>query len=247
MAADRGRRIKDHQEGAQELWGGAAARSIARPSLEYQHAFDLCAVEVHHTGGPVALLASSPFYARELLKRLAGYEAQLTPVSGWSRYGADTERLLGPEVGEPDICQLESMNTEATTIVWAEPEGDSGEQILGQIHLGLAPGGRLQVITSGWLARYLPEWRRGGDRPGEHPVGLRQTTKWLRQHGFTIEGLYGFHGPSSILWGYASRLIGGAGRNDLADRWHFKMRAEYVVTGRQAIWSPINMVKAKRQ
>ena len=51
-----------------------------RPSLEYQHAFDLCAVEVCRDGGEVAVFASSPFYARELLKRFAGKRVRLVSV-----------------------------------------------------------------------------------------------------------------------------------------------------------------------
>lgn len=46
------------------------SRFLIRPSLEYQHVFDICAAQVQHCGAPAALRASSSFYARELLKRM---------------------------------------------------------------------------------------------------------------------------------------------------------------------------------
>jgi hypothetical protein len=216
-----------------------------RPSLEYQHAFDLCAVEAHRTGGPVAIFTSSPFYARELLKRLDGCEVWLVPTGNWSSSGEDIGKLLSPEVEHPNIETLNRLSIEAEAAVWAEPERESGEQILTHIHRMLLPGRHLYVIASGWLARFLPEWQRNEDRPGERLVGLRQTTKWLRQSGFTIEARYGFHGPVSILWGYAFRMMERLGRGDLADRCLFKMRAEYVVSGWQAFWVPVGLAVAR--
>jgi hypothetical protein len=220
---------------------------LDRPSLEYQYAFDLCAVEVHRISGPVAVFAGSPFYARELLKRMGGCEARLVPIGGWGSSSANIGELLGPEVEHLDVQTLESLDVQTKAIVWAEPERTSGEQALRHIHRMLLPGGHLYVIASGWLARFLPEWRRNDDRPGERPVGLRRTIKWLRQGRFTVEGLYGFHGPESILWGYAFRLMERLGRGGLADRCHFKMRAGYVVGGWQALWTPVGMMVARRQ
>jgi hypothetical protein len=216
-----------------------------RPSLEYQHAFDLCAVETHQTGGSVVVFASSPFYARELLKRLDSYEARLVPIGGWEPPSTNIGKLLGPEVEHPDVKTLESLTVQTESVVWAEPERESGEQVLKHIHQMLLPRGHLHVIASGWLARFLPEWQRNEDRPGERLVGLRQTTKWLRQSGFTIEARYGFHGPVSILWGYAFRMMERLGRGDLADRCLFKMRAEYVVSGWQAFWVPVGLAVAR--
>ncbi|MGA9349014.1 MAG: hypothetical protein WBW48_09445 [Anaerolineae bacterium] len=221
--------------------------SVERPSLEYQHAFDLCAVEVHRIDRPVAVFASSPFYARELLKRLDGCEFRLVPTGDWSSSSASIGELLGPEVEHPSVQALESLNVQAKAIVWAEPEREGGEQVLKRINQMLFSGGHLYTIASGWLARFLPEWRCNDDRPGEHPVGLWQTTKWLRQGGFTVQALYGFHGPVSILWGYAFRLMGRLSLGDLADRCLFKMRAEYVVSGGQALRVPVGVAVARRK
>lgn len=220
---------------------------MERPSLEYQHAFDLCAVEVHRIDRPVAVFASSPFYARELLKRLGTCETALVPIGGWSSSPTSIGELLGPEVEDANVQTLERLNIQTKTVMWAEPEREGGEQVLKRINQMLFPGGHLYTIASGWLARFLPEWQHHDDRPGERPAGLWQTTKWLRQGGFTVEAMCGFHGPKSIIWGYAFRLMERLGRSDLADRCLFKMRAVYVVSGRQAMWTPVSVILTRKR
>jgi hypothetical protein len=220
---------------------------VERPSLEYQHAFDLCAVEAHRIDRPVAVFASSPFYARELLKRLGGCEAWLVPTGSWSSSSTNIDELLSPEVKDANVQTLERLDVQTKTVMWAEPEQESSEQVLKHIHQMLLPSGHLYVIASGWLARFLPEWRGHDDPPGEHPVGLRRTTRWLQQSGYRIEAMYGFHGPMSILWGYAFRLMERLGRGDLADRCLFKMRAGYVVNHWQAMWTPVSVIFARKQ
>lgn len=220
---------------------------LERPSLEYQHAFDLCAVEVHHTGGAVAVFASSSFYARELLKRLTGCEAELLPTRSWSASSASFWELLGPEVEHPDVQTSGSLNSQMKVAVWAEPEREVDKQILIRLYDLLLPDGHLYTISSGWLSRFLLERRRDDDQPSEHPVGLWQTTRWLRQGGFTVKALYGFHSPLSILWGYAYRLMEHWGRSDLADRCLFQMRTKYMSKGQQALWAPVGMAVARKR
>ena len=58
---------------------------LERPSLEYQHAFDQCAVDCHRVGGPVAVIASSAFYARELLKGSVALRLCWCPSGGGLR------------------------------------------------------------------------------------------------------------------------------------------------------------------
>ena len=227
--------------------GTGTALWLERPSLEYQHAFDLCAVHVHRSSGPVAVLASSPFYARELLKRLDGVEAQLVPIGGWGASAGDIGTLLGPELELPESQALRPAELEAKAAVWATPDGKSAQQVLDRIGPMLPPGGKLYVIAAGWLARFLPEWKADDGLRSERRLGLRRTTGWLRQAGFIIEAQYGFHGPSSTLWGLAARLMARLGRVGWSDRCHFRMRAEYVVGGWQAIWTPVSVSVARRQ
>jgi hypothetical protein len=227
--------------------GTATARWLERPSLEYQHAFDLCATEVRRAGGPAAVLASSPFYARELLKRLDGIEAQLVPLGDWSPLPVGFGTLLGPELELPDSQTLQRAERGVKTAVWATPDTKSGRQVLDRLGSMLLPRGGLYVIVSGWLARFLPEWQAGDGLRSERPAGLRRTTRWLRQAGFIVEAQYGFHGPASTVWGLASRLMSRLGRLDWSDRCHFRMRAKYVVGGWQAIWTPVSVSVARRQ
>jgi hypothetical protein len=218
-----------------------------QPSLEYQHAFDLCAVEAHRMGGPVAVFASSPFYARELLKRLQDCETALAAIGEWSQGAADLQRWLGEEVDPATFSLSPPHPSHAHCAIWAEPEWNNREQVLKQIARMLHAEGHLYVIASGWLARFLPEWQRNGNRPGQRPVGLRRTIGWLQEGGFTIRGWHGFHGPQSILWGYASRWMEQLGRGDLADRCLFRMRATYVVQGWQAFLVPVSLAWAQRR
>lgn len=218
----------------------------ARPSLEYQHAFDLCAVEVQRAGGPVQVIAGSPFYARELLKRFDSRTSVLFPA--WNP-NLSTEELadsLGEEAVWAGLQSGLSARAQAGAVVWAEPEMQDAERFAGEISRALQPGARLCVVASGWLARYLPERQRLVDRPAGHPAGLRRTRYWLRRAGLTIEAAYGFHGPMSMLLGYASGLAGRLRRPDLADRCHFGMRAHFSVSGWQAFWAPVGVLVAAR-
>jgi len=225
--------------------------SVERPGLEYQHAFDLCAVEVHRAGGPVALFASSPFYARELLKRLNSSQVIFCPVGKWGDEFAGGWLTLSPEVMWDGIVVMrpgsEEVPPPVAAAIWAEPERGDGGPTLKHIRRMLQPTGRLWVITSGRLSHFLPEWRRAEDRPARDPAGWRQALRSLRQSGFAIQARYGFHSPVSILWSYAFRLMERLGRSDLADRCLFQMRAEYVVSGWQALLVPVGVIVAKRR
>ena len=220
---------------------------LERPSLEYQHAFDWCAVELHRIMRPVALFASSAFYARELLKRLHGLDVSLLPLGRWYSSAEDKGRLLGPEVELADVEDLHRLQRQVEAAVWAEPERTTAEESLGCIRQALVPVGRLYVISSGWLRRFLPEWKRAGCRPSEFPAGWCRTVQSLRREGFEIEALFGFHGPASALWGLASQLLTCVHRHDLTDRCHFRMRATYVVSGWQALLAPVGVAAARKR
>jgi hypothetical protein len=219
---------------------------VERPSLDYQHAFDLCAVEVHRHSGAVAVFASSPFHARELLKRLNGSATALVPTGTWRSSAGDSDQWLGPEVRVPAVRTLEAIEPPLQTIVWAEPEMETGQQVMRRIGHLLRADARLCVVVSDWLAAFLPEWRGQKGQPARRPAGLRRTYTWLRQAGFEVEQVSAFHGPQSIAWGYASRFMLRLGRGDWADRCHFQMRAQYTVYGWQGLLSPVSVVVAKR-
>jgi hypothetical protein len=199
---------------------------ITRPGLEYQHAFDYCAVEAHRQRGPVIVAASSAFYASQLLGRVEACDPLLIGADG-----ADASTLAAESV---------------RAIVWAEPEQATGAQALRHLQRSLGRDGCLYVIVSQPLARLLPEWRGDSRPPATSPAGMRRTIGWLRQQGWAIAQLYGFHGPASIVWEGAGRLMARAGRADLADRCHFKMRDTYIVGGAQVALAPVAVLAATR-
>lgn len=219
---------------------------VVRPSLEYQHAFDWTALQVHRHDGSAGVFASSAFYARELCKRLAACDVRLQPVGLWSPPGQDAATWLGPEVDPSRIQALEALSLPLLSgAVWAEPEMGDGQRVLQQIRQALRPEGQVCVVASDWPASYLPEWRQTNP-PAARPAGRRRTVAWLRQAGFEVETSYGFHGPVSLLWGFAARWMGRFGRDDWADRCHFQMRAKYAVKGWQLPFAPVGVILAQR-
>jgi hypothetical protein len=258
---------------------------IMRPGLEYQHAFDYCAVEAHRYGGPLIVAAGSTFYASQLLGRLVACEPQLIGADGADTPRASVEnprshtktheedahvgvapderRTTEDECGvdvfrhssfvvrhDAESVYLKGIGSRVTAgsarvVLWAEPERATGAQALRNLQRLLDPAGRMYVIVSQPLARRLPEWR-GNNLPAAGPAGLRRTIDWLRQQGWTIAQLYGFHSPASIVWEAAARLMERAGRADLADRCHFKMRDTYVAGGAQAALAPVAVLAAVR-
>lgn len=210
---------------AQRSLQGDFAR-IARPGLEYQHAFDYCAVEAHRHGGPVVVAASSTFYVSQLLGRVEACQPQITGADG-----TDAHTLAAGS---------------ARVVVWAEPEQATGAQALQNMRQLLDRDSRLYVIVSQPLARLLPEWRGAGQLPATRPAGLRRTIGWLQEQGWSIVQMYGFHGPTSIMWEMVGRLMDRAGRADLADRCHFKMRDTYIVGGAQVVLAPVAVLAATR-
>ncbi len=213
----------------------------ARPGLEYQHVFDQCALQAQRGGGAVLLVASSSFYARQLLGRLEGCQTRLVVQAQLSSPCGEDGSIPLPwweGVGEGEKAAPE-------TVIWAEPELGSGEQVAPRLSRLLSLDGRLYIVTSGRLARFLPEWRRPGSPPAAHPAGLWRTQSWLRQAGLAVEAVYGFHSPASVVWTWAAGLADGLGRGDLADRCLFQMRAAYVSRGWPALVTPVRMVVAK--
>jgi hypothetical protein len=242
--------------------------SLRRPSLEYRHAFDLCAEAAHkHSLAPV-LIATSPFYVYELTKRLSDCQTKLILArTGAAEEGSPYEEgetmeenlryWVESETDLPlcmaELSTLETLDVKTRAVVWAEPEPQYHARILKVIRRMLLPGGELYVISSNGLAGILPEWQQVGSkhigntsRPAQHPAGLRQTLIYLRKTGFTIERLYGFRGPLSVFWAGMYYLAGYLGRQDWADRFHFKMRTEYVVQGAAALWTPVSVAYAYR-
>ena len=230
-----------------------------RPSLEYHYAFDLCAMEARRQGGPVAVFASSAFYAGELLRRLDGQAVNGWTGNGWEAppfAGPRADKRTAPVVSGPERDLPPSpplpcppsppLPSSAHAAIWAEPEWKDGQRTLQEIVQALAPGGRLYVIFSGWLARFLPEWRRAGPPPAVRRAGGWRAQQWLRQAGLATEALYGFQVPLSLLWGYTGLALERLGRAEWADRCHFRMRAEYVARGRMALVTPVGVFVARK-
>ena len=69
----------------------------------------------------------------------------------------------------------------------------------------------------------------------------------LKRNGFVIDAVYGFHGLTTIFWGYVFRLADRVGRSDLADRCRIKMRATVVEQGWATRFAAVKLVIGRRQ
>jgi len=216
------------------------------PSLEYRYAFDLCAAEVEQHRRPLVVVASGRFYVRELMERMQHLEPVSVMTGGRgeaSHEHAGNERRAEQAL----IAGVGTPGQPVAAVVWGEPQLEDGERWLAAIRGALAPGGRLWVVTSGWLRRGLPEWKWEGNGPAIRPTGPGWVLARLRKNHFDVEVVYGFHGPRSLAWGFAGRLPAVAGRQDLVDRCLAAMRESYVVKGWQARWAPVGIVRARRR
>ena len=138
------------------------------PSLPYRTAFDHCAAKIHPLSGPIAILTSSAFYARELLKRIQEDVLTYLMAYGWELEEAE----IGLEAPWNQISFLkgnEEMDP-VETVLWAEPQETDLSKIHAFLKSNLA-GGRLLIITSNPLSFNLPERRYSQLAPAKQPMG----------------------------------------------------------------------------
>jgi hypothetical protein len=222
---------------------------LERPSLGYHHAFDLMAAEAARMEPPTAVLASSAFYAREVVRRLDGQVLLHLPRDpGLSE--AELKAVLGPEVDWARLRAassiMDSAMAEAQTLVWAEPEKDTWQTILADV--GNVGPSALLVLGTTWLRRLLPEWQAADRLPAAGPVAsTRRMTTALPRIGYAVSAIYGFHGPRSLLWGTASRLPAMLGRDDLVDRCFAGTRQHVVSSGWAGRLCPACLIVARRK
>ncbi|HUT61206.1 MAG TPA: hypothetical protein VNA25_25435 [Phycisphaerae bacterium] len=221
---------------------------LRRPSLAYHGAFDLLGAEAARAGGPTAVLASSAFYAREVVRRLDG-EVLLHFPRDPGLGESEIQTALGPEVDWARLRVASSMMdtamAEAQTVVWAEPERGTWQAILAN----LRDSGPCTVLILGttWLRRLLPEWRAVDRLPAAAPLAsIRRIATALPRLGYAVSVIYGFHGPRSLVWGPLSRIPAALDRDDLVDRLFAATRQDYVVVGWQAHSAVVSLIIALR-
>jgi len=219
----------------------------SRPSLEYQHAFDLCAQMVSHSGYPTQVFVSSRFHAREMLGRLEANETAIVPVGQWAASAVNEMTQLYANEKLEEAPGVNLATGQAMSILWAEPGYHTNDETMALIVQTLVPNGCLLVISSGWLSRFLPDplgetrQKRGG------LVDQYRIRQMLHRKGFDISSTYGFHGLFSSVWGFAYRLMSSLHRPDLADRCHFQMRAKFISRGWLSWLAPVRVTLATRK
>lgn len=193
------------------------AQCLKRPSLEYRHAFDFCAVKIHYLTDSPMIITSSTFYTLELSRR-------------WS-----LQKTVLAHTGDRQVT------------LWAEPEALNGHLMARQIYDSLVLGGHLFVVASGWLAHLLPEWRKSKQKPANQPAGIVRSQTWLREAGFEILNTYGIRTPTNFILGPIAHFYIEMGRKDLADRCYIRIRNGLVISGWKSPWSSVGIILAQKK
>lgn len=235
---------------------------LARPSLEYSYAFDICAAEVYHAGGDIAILVSRGFYHSELAARLTfgrhseiskdeSLKIQPRPGSGGLQPDSMATRTIKfiPLYRGLDIA--ESMAASAPrykAAIWAAPQAEKAADVISVLANALSPDGVLHVVSPGLLARFSRSQydTASYSSPAHKALGSITAGRLLKDSGFQINRKLGFHGVNSIFLWYLSLLASKLGREHLADRFHFRMRESYVVTGSLAHLSTLVLYECRR-
>jgi hypothetical protein len=205
--------------------GWNPAPCLVRPSLDYQFALDVCVARASSANERLGVVASSQFYERQL-------QARVGPAAVLLGTHPEPGSLVGP--------------APLSALIWAEPEADTASRTLAAVAALLATDGTLYVLSSGWLARRLPEWHGPAPRPARAPLGQAALDDLIRRHGFTRRVTVGSHGPRSIALGVLGQALDRLGRPDLADRFEARMRETYLQTGPLAALAPVRLTIARR-
>jgi hypothetical protein len=156
--------------------------------------------------------------------------------------GAKTKLAMGPEIdwGRVRFDAVGSNGGSVSAVLWAEPETQTWAITLRDIGQLALPETKIGIIGTTRLRRLLPEWQETVLAPACAPLhSSGGIARALRSIGCTVEEIYGFHGPLSLLSGIACRFSAALRRGDLADRCSIAMRQNYVVRGWQARWVPV--------
>jgi hypothetical protein len=218
---------------------------LPRPNNEYQLVYDVCAQRATQTLGDVAVIASSPFHARELAARLPAARACLIAAPRWTSEVIPDDPLKRIRVFE-ELTDL----TAKSCIIWAEPTVSQLSHIPQVIDRKLVLGGLLCVLVSGRLAGRLSEWRERrapASDPSETSPGWAKTERAVfPAASYTIRQRLAFRGLNALVWDYAGQFAARFGRDDLADRCGVAMRASFLAPEWTRSFSTIGVIVAEK-
>jgi hypothetical protein len=137
--------------------------------------------------------------------------------------------------------------TLAPSALWIEPMAESWRDDLLHLQSRLAPHGRLFILVSLPLARFLPERTSWSGSPlGCSFIGVRQLHRAVTNSAFSVSRMWGFHGLESILLNSIGTVCHRLGRADLTDRLSFAARLRYCRAGTTAMLSTVALIETAR-
>lgn len=215
---------------------------LNRPTLEYSQAFDLFAKDQKDQQSPILAVLSSAVLAVELLKRCSVplHIARKTSLA----VDPFIEASQGWAWGSITSVDLDEGGSNYNSIIWAEPEAGSGNQIAAILMKRAQAKGNLWVIASAPMRRYLPAWKVP-PYPAVHPLDSGRVRGLLKKNGWQVQEWIVFHGPRSIAWTSLARMCYRIGRPDWGDRCILTMRSQYREPGYLWPLTPLALIHAR--
>ena len=205
----------------------------ARPSLAYQWALDVGAVEVLRDGASPMLVGSHPRLGPEAARRLG---------VAWSASMDGSAASISATCAEVPGVRGVALNG-PHNVLWLEPTRPDWFASLRRIKHALDGSGRLLIVTSSrWLVRGYPEWRESASTD---LVGGWCVARRLRAEGWRVEWSIGLRGPRALGFAAASRLANFTHSNALADRLAVRMRQSFVERGLVAPFCTVALIAAR--
>lgn len=220
---------------------------IERASLAYTFAFNWCAMEANKVTRRIVLLLSSDFYAQELIKRFDHLEGSVIFTKDLLLpYSKQSRSLNNAKQFQSDEHVFKVLLKGSPIVIWAEPELRNGKEIIEIIVDSLNPCERIYIITTGWLAQFMPEWSKIISRPAEYPARILRCKRWIRKAGFNIKAVYGFYSLPSFLLGVLAKNFNILGWKYFADRCYFLIRKKLFHSGFRAMCSQVYILVVEK-
>ncbi len=214
---------------------------LRRSPAEYSRAFDRAAATLEAAAGPALVVASSPTFAIEFLRRChrpldfaaVGTFAAPAFVDAARQWAAGPIRAVSLETG---------LGVYAAC-AWPEPDAGLATRIARTLASRARPGASLEVIAASYLSRWLPAWQALPPSAScRLSPGAAMTV--LRANGWRIDETIAYHGPRAAAWARLGVLLEGLGRPNWADRARLAMWARYQEKGWLWPLAPLALIRA---
>lgn len=217
-----------------------------KPAVEYRLAFDVANSIINKNSRSNLAVISSSLHATEIVKRCR-FDLDIVGTGSFTvEQFVDIASDWSPmRINAVKLKEMPKFTRRTySSIIWAEPEVDSSEEVANLLRRSSLVGTSLMVVTTTRLRHFLPVWR-SALRPAHNPLSPGATMRSLAKVGWRVDGWQAFHTPQSVFWAGLSRLASIANRPDWRDRCFFAMRAAYRKSNKGYRLTPVVLLSAR--